>query len=396
MADEELDAGSNPQVPPNGHTVEAVQRLNIQDALLSNETSEAGFDFEGHAERATARYRSIRGRLEDFASLLEDLLDAVATASDVQVHTLESRAKKVDSFKRKAAQPSAANPHAPKYANPLEEITDLAGVRVITFFLDSVARFEEALSSELEVVEKTDKSDLLEKEERLGYHSVHYIVRLGPGRSTLPEYSRFAGLRAEVQVRTILQHAWAEIEHDVQYKAESALPTPIRRRFITLAGLLEIADREFQEIQNADARIRAEAQEAVESGDLEDVEVTADALRAYLERRYGPDDSTKEWAYEYEARQLRRIGFQDLDQLEAAIAPYDDVRLNQVLTKGRKGQIARLDAILLASLGELYIDRHQLGAYQWYRTEAESHLAELRAAGVETGQGLPLVADPPS
>jgi len=47
-----------------------------------------------------------------------------------------------------------------------------------------------------------------------------------------------------------LQHAWAEIEHDLGYKVGATIPVPVRRRFSRLAGLLEIADREFKEIRD--------------------------------------------------------------------------------------------------------------------------------------------------
>src|SRR5438309_774277 len=77
---------------------------------------------------------------------------------------------------------------------------------------------------------------------------------------------------AEIQVRTILQHSWAEIEHDIQYKSVSVIPAEIRRRFMSLAGMLEIADREFQAIQDADKRLTEEARASVEGGQLGKVE----------------------------------------------------------------------------------------------------------------------------
>jgi ppGpp synthetase/RelA/SpoT-type nucleotidyltranferase len=55
--------------------------------------------------------------------------------------------------------------------------------------------------------------------DELGYQSVHYLVQFSPERCALPEYQRFQGRIAEIQVRTVLQHGWAEIEHDIQYKA---------------------------------------------------------------------------------------------------------------------------------------------------------------------------------
>ncbi len=80
-------------------------------------------------------------------------------------------------------------------------------------------------------------------------------MKLAPQRALLPEYERSADSITEIQVRTVLQHAWAEIEHDIQYKSASVIPAEIRRRFMSLAGMLEIADRESQAIQDADKRL---------------------------------------------------------------------------------------------------------------------------------------------
>src|SRR5207249_2570243 len=128
--------------------------------------------------------------------------------------------------------------------------------------------------------------------------SVHYSVRLSDNRSGLPEYARFAELVAEIQVRTIMQHAWAEIEHDIQYKAVETIPSRIRRRFMDLAGLLEIADREFQAIADEDEALRAEARISVQQGRLENVEITPDALKTYLDRRLGSDARMADYSYE--------------------------------------------------------------------------------------------------
>lgn len=139
------------------------------------------------------------------------------------------------------------------------------------------------------MIEKNDKSDLLDKSQTVGYRSVHYVVHLNTSRLALPEYSRFRGLVAEIQVRTILQHAWAEIEHDTRYKAVDVAPTAIARRFVALAGLLEIADREFQALQGSYERVSHEARQLVAQGRLNDVEVTPEVLRAYLDNKLGPD-----------------------------------------------------------------------------------------------------------
>lgn len=352
-------------------------------------TRDESFDFDAHSSRAVEEYRAVVGQYEDFALMLERLLRTLTDSSAaLSIHTLESRAKDVESFRGKAGKASTDNPNLPKYPNPLQEITDLAAVRIITFFLENVLAFEDLLSSQFEVIEKTDKSSLLEREDRFGYHSVHYIVTLGEQRLALGEYARFRGLKAEIQVRTILQHAWAEIEHDVQYKAQSALPTQIRRRFMALAGVLEMADREFQEIWTEDERLRRTAIEAVQSGNLTAVEITADALKEYLDQKYGPDGRMTQTAYNFTVTLLRNLGFRDLDQVDAAISGYDDDKVSRVATNSRQGQLTRLDLVLLAALGTYFIDKSPLSRYSSFRHDRENDLELMRRGGIEIGRGL--------
>lgn len=88
----------------------------------------------------------------------------------------------------------------------------------------------------------------------VGYRSLHLICTLGPERSKLPEYHNLTSIRFEVQIRTVLQHAWAEIEHKKNYKGQNVLPPDLQHRLMLLAGTLELLDREFSRI-SADADI---------------------------------------------------------------------------------------------------------------------------------------------
>lgn len=117
--------------------------------------------------------------------------------------------------------------------------------------------------------------------DRFGYASVHYVLSLKPSRAQLSEYRRFAGLKFELQIRSILQHAWAEIEHDLQYKTEQAVPKEIRRRFARLAGLLELADAEFVglrgQIHEYQARVATQIRTVPD-----EVLIDCDSLRAFI------------------------------------------------------------------------------------------------------------------
>jgi putative GTP pyrophosphokinase len=188
----------------------------------------------------------------------------------------------------------------------------------------------------------------------------------------------------EIQVRTILQHAWAEIEHDIQYKSSTAIPEEIRRRFMALAGMLEIADREFQAIQGADKEIIDTAREKVARGDLVGVEITPLSLKQFLDKKLGADARISEWAYDWDARLLKILGFADLKQVETAIAQYDDNQLSGIVFGNRQGQLTRFELILLAALGERFIDRHPWRTSDWFAPAYRKRLQALIEKGIST------------
>jgi len=176
-----------------------------------------------------------------------ELSALLAAAPDIKVHSIELRLKSRDSVAQKLARPD-------RDYGDLWDLTDLIGLRVITYFEDAVDRVGELVERRLPV----DLSHSIDKRRRdvgaFGYRSLHYVCRLDPGVGPgdgpgdgddgLPAHAR-----CEVQVRTVLEHAWAEIEHDLGYKATEAMPAAVRRRLHRLAGLLELADQEFVAIR---------------------------------------------------------------------------------------------------------------------------------------------------
>ena len=339
--------------------------MNDRDSTFDQQVDEVGreeeqeepFNFAEHRRTAVEEYLGVRPRYEAFAQAVREILVQALRAKDIMVNSVEARAKEPESFGTKAEAPSENDPRAPKYRHPMEDITDLAGVRIITFFPRAVESVGACIREEFEVLEHTDLSRTLLQEERFGYQSEHYLVRLSSKRTALPEYKPHLGLVAEVQVRTILQHAWAEIEHDIQYKSSVTIPNTIRRRFMALAGVFEIADREFQAIQDEDKQLKQEARTSVEEGVFDQVEITADALRPYLDRRIGSDARVSDFAYEYMARVVRRLGFTTIEQVDACIDGYDDDQLSRIAWQRRQGPISRFEDMLLAGMGIVFVER---------------------------------------
>src|SRR5665811_30816 len=139
---------------------------------------DTGFDFDRHRAVAIDGYQRAQKQYADCAEAVYAVLTAALESQKILVHSVERRAKSLASFGDKAAKPSADDPSVPKYADPLREITDLSGVRVITFLLDAVERVGEIIESEFTVLEKINRTNLLYDEEKLGYQSIHYLCLL--------------------------------------------------------------------------------------------------------------------------------------------------------------------------------------------------------------------------
>jgi putative GTP pyrophosphokinase len=156
---------------------------------------------------------------------------------------------------------------------------------------------------------------------------------------------------------------------------------------MALAGLFEMADREFEAIQREDDELRKAARVRVEQGHLETVEITADALKAYLDRRLGSDGRMTSFSYDWTARLLLRLGFSNFQEIEELTAGADDDKLSRVAWGSRMGQLTRFEALLLATLGERFIERHPWNDTAWFVDGARKRLEALRAAGLPPAAG---------
>lgn len=135
------------------------------------------------------------------------------------------------------------------YSLPFSEMTDLVGLRIVVFLVSEIEKCVDEISKAF----KIDKSLSVDKRFELkpnefGYQSVHIICSLGESRSKLEEYRDICAQPFEIQIRSALQHTWAEIEHKRGYKGPHALPIDLQRRLNAASAALELVDREFSEI----------------------------------------------------------------------------------------------------------------------------------------------------
>lgn len=211
---------------------------------------------------------------DSFALSLKSLLNTLIRDAGYSIHSLDARVKTRTSLNDKILRKD-------KYES-IEDITDVVGVRIITHYSDDVDQLARLIESEFEVDRQNsiDKRITMEPD-RFGYLSLHYVVNLTDNRTNLKEYASYKNIKAEIQIRSILQHAWAEIEHDIGYKSVNGLPNEIKRYFSRLAGLLEIADDEFIKIKESISARQQEIANVLESGTGEDT-LDLVSLREYI------------------------------------------------------------------------------------------------------------------
>lgn len=139
----------------------------------------------------------------------------------------------------------------------LPVLTDLMGIRVICAFLEDIAIVEEQIKSEFKI-EEIERKGAQQTFKEFGYESIHILV-------DIPEEFKSAtdkipkGLVCEIQIRTILQDAWAEVEHELVYKSEfSPFDLPLRRKLASMNASLSLADIIFQEIRDYQNKLNKE------------------------------------------------------------------------------------------------------------------------------------------
>lgn len=172
-----------------------------------------------------------------------NLIEKLIIQNDIKVHTIDGRVKDRDSLDKKIEIKNN------KYLD-ITEITDIVGIRIVTYYSDDVDRIADLITKEF-IIDYENSIDKRQVDDpnKFGYLSLHYIASMNDKRTILSEYSKFKDIKAEIQIRSILQHTWASINHDLGYKSKIGIPKTIQREFSRLASLLELADEEFLRIR---------------------------------------------------------------------------------------------------------------------------------------------------
>jgi putative GTP pyrophosphokinase len=170
-----------------------------------------------------------------------DLVRNLLHSDSIEFLSVSGRTKEVGSITEKIRRK--------QYKDPQFEMTDITGIRIITFLESQVEKIISIVRAAFEIdeINSLDRSQILGSE-KVGYRSVHFVCSLGETRSRLREYRDIATLRFEIQIRSVLQHAWAELAHERSFKFSPGLPPTIQRKLNLYSGMLEIVDSGFDSI----------------------------------------------------------------------------------------------------------------------------------------------------
>lgn len=277
----------------------------------------------------------------EFGDSIEDLLNDAGVIFD----RVSCRVKGWPSLKAKAKK--KRDNGDPVYPDPWNDIHDVLGVRVTVFHSTEIPEAIAVLGESFKVIRSVDKAAETRISGGFGYGSHHLILQVTDAMEDLAE---FKGWTFEVQIRTVLQHAWAEFEHDIRYKQGPHPPSPqVDRLFTLAAGLIELADQQFDEI----AALKDPGTDPEEDVDL-NAENLPGVLALLLGSRFPRSRSEH---YRFLAELLEANSITSVSQLRDLLNTADITFVHDVMRyRFRPGQVRLIDDLLLNKFGKSHID----------------------------------------
>lgn len=240
---------------------------------------------------------------EEAAFILKEKVDAAG----IRIHQIETRRKELASILRKAEEKNIVD--------PVKELRDIAGLRLICLFRSDLPKLEEIIATNFEVIERDDK--VTASDDTFGYMSVHFVARMKGGFQG-PRYDKLKGHQLEIQLRTICMHAWAAVSHHLEYKADWDVPSNLKKSLNALSGLFYVADEQFERFAEEREKFVGGLAKSAPRNTIAAKELNLDTLVAFLNKRY-PDRLPAKRGLSDFLSELVAHKITDLNTLEKAI-----------------------------------------------------------------------------
>lgn len=216
-----------------------------------------------------------RDDLTKFAEKTKGLIQALLEDAKIRFQSIQGRVKDREKLRRKYLDET-------KNYSELDDITDQVALRIITYYEDEVDRVAEIIKREFEVDAEKSVDKRETEPNKFGYYALNFVCRFNGQRGAQAEYRKFAKIFCEIQIVSILRHAWSEIEHP-WYDLKPAYPDSIKRRFARMAALLEIAESEFLNLRQSQSDYRRSVAVQVEAN-VPDLPISAVSMKVFIEQ----------------------------------------------------------------------------------------------------------------
>lgn len=282
-------------------------------------------DVQAWVDRFDAEQLNLKALRQEIESELRTAITVVDTDDDAptetqlfKVHDLRSRVKKRKSFLDKILRKN--------YSDPFNQMRDIVGARIVCLFLADLPAVDKIIREKFDVRDHQDKTKEAPPDQ-FRYRAVHYDCKIKP-TYTGPHYDGIKEFWFEIQVRTILQDAWAVVEHILGYKGPNSIPDESRADFSALVGLFHLADKTFQQIRDTaaqqDVDAQAEVAEATGGKDITvspppakiaDLGLNRSVVKALLAQLYPDRLQTSDIHYSEFVEELAAVGVTSTRQL---------------------------------------------------------------------------------
>jgi ppGpp synthetase/RelA/SpoT-type nucleotidyltranferase len=225
-------------------------------------------------EEVLAEFDHKKELLTTFCEQTKNLLEVFLQEADLRFQSVQARVKSRTKVREKYLDPT-------KDYQWLDDITDQVALRIITYYEDEVDRVAEIIRREFQI----DRARSVDKREtdpeKFGYYALNFVCSYSKGRLSQTEYKKFSAVSCEIQITSLLRHAWSEIEHP-WYDLKDAFPSNIKRRFARMAALLEIAESEFMDLKKMQSDYRRSVAVQV-AAKVSGLPVDVVSMRSFLE-----------------------------------------------------------------------------------------------------------------
>lgn len=183
------------------------------------------------------KYVLMESQFVKVGSVAQLILTQAIDDHKIPIQPIVYRVKSFDSLLKKVKRK--------EYSDPLNQITDLLGLRAVCLFRGHLKELERIVNDSFNIIKEDDKLTKSEPD-YFGYATTHFDATL---KQNFPDKT-LSKLVFEIQIRTICQNAWSEISRYLDYNSKEKISKIAKRDFYALNGLFYVADTHFELIRN--------------------------------------------------------------------------------------------------------------------------------------------------